>query len=668
MKDPGMSSPAAKKGLWQQLDDWLDHRIGTRKLLHEALYERIPGGARWRYVWGSSLVFTFAVQVITGLFLWTAYSPSAQTAWESVYFITNEMFLGGVVRGIHHFAAQAMIVLLALHLLQVIIDGAYKAPREINFWLGLVLMLIVLGLSLTGYLLPWDQKGYYGTRVATNISSGTPLVGPELQTLAQGGTQYGHHTLTRFFALHAGILPGLLIAFLALHIYVFRRHGITPADPDRKPTATFWPDQLLMDSVACLAVLAVVMFLAIYYGAHLGAPANPAEKFSEARPEWYFLFLFQFLRFEAVEHMGPVFGPIIVPGLIFLVLAMMPLIARVRHGHKFNVGFTVVILLAVVWLTALSIYNDRNDVEHQLALEDADIEAERISELAHGPEKIPVTGAVSLLANDPFVQGPKIFAKQCAACHRWNGHDGRRRLVLESTPTGDVDAEKSALKEAAATASDLGHFGTREWMQSVLTDYDRVFAPLTNATWHAEAKENENLASVPGPDESEMAQWLSDNRETLDAPLDGFEGKTNVAAVVEYFARASGRHDLRPYDEKLADKGEELLTDGTIGCFDCHAQTFDEADQFGYPSLYKYGSAAWLGSFIADPGAAMHYGDANQMPAYKERMSERDLDLLARWMARDYPPTEVELPPVRYPDGLEPQSAKPADQAAKTPE
>ena len=139
---------------------WLDNRTGCNDLIHEALYEKVPGGARWRYVWGSTLVFTFVLQMITGIFLWTAYSPSAQTAWESVYYIQEVMFLGKIVRGMHHFAAQAMVVLLAIHLIQVIIDGAYKAPREINFWLGLVLMKIILGLSLTGYLLPWDQKGY----------------------------------------------------------------------------------------------------------------------------------------------------------------------------------------------------------------------------------------------------------------------------------------------------------------------------------------------------------------------------------------------------------------------------------------------------------------------------------------------------------------------------
>src|SRR5262245_38447635 len=278
--------------------NWLDDRTGYKALLHEALYERVPGGARWRYVWGSTLVFTFSVQLITGLFLWMAYNPSAQTAWESVYYIQHNVILGWLLRGIHHFTAQAMVVLLVFHLLQVIIDGAYRAPREVNFWLGLVLMKIVLALSLTGYLLPWDQKGYWATKVATNISGITPAVGDEVQTLAVGGLDYGHQTLSRFFALHAGLLPALLIAFLGLHIYVFRRHGLTVKDPIYKPDTTFWPDQVLKDGVACLAVLSAVLTLSMWHGigpqggAELGAPADANEEYSAARPEWYFLFLF----------------------------------------------------------------------------------------------------------------------------------------------------------------------------------------------------------------------------------------------------------------------------------------------------------------------------------------------------------------------------------------
>src|SRR5437016_2565951 len=337
---------------------WLDHRTGYKKFVHEALFENVPGGARWRYVWGSTLTFTLSVQFITGIFLWMAYSPSSQTAWESVYYIQHQMAGGWLLRGIHHFTAQAMNVLLVLHLMQVMIDGAYKAPREINYWFGFFLLLLVLALSLTGYLLPWDQKGYWATKVATNLVAALPGIGPGLQKLIIGGPEYGHHTLTRFFALHAGLIPGLIIVLLAAHIYLFRRHGLTAKEPKRRPDVAFWPDQVLKDSVACLAVLATVLFLIVgprlfsaqgSLGPDLGAPADPSEPYSAARPDWYFLFLFQFLKFFPAQT--EIIGAIIIPSLAMLVIFLMPFIGKWKLGHRFNVGFLFAILAGAGFLT-----------------------------------------------------------------------------------------------------------------------------------------------------------------------------------------------------------------------------------------------------------------------------------------------------------------------------
>ncbi len=213
----------------KSLLSWIDNRTGIRRFTQEALFENIPGGARWRYVWGSTLTFAIMVQFITGIMLWMFYSPSANSAWESVHYLQEHVKGGSWLRGIHHWTSQFMIVLLVLHLVQVVVDGAYKAPREFNFWFGLALLGVTMGLGLTGYLLPWDQKGYWATEVATNIVGNTPLVGDYLKQILIGGNEAGHHTLTRFFALHAGVLPALLIGLIVLHIYLFRKHGITPA-------------------------------------------------------------------------------------------------------------------------------------------------------------------------------------------------------------------------------------------------------------------------------------------------------------------------------------------------------------------------------------------------------------------------------------------------------
>ena len=300
------------------------------------LIEHIPGGARWRYVWGSCLSFVFALQLITGLLLMTAYSPGNDTAWGSVFYIQYQMDFGWLIRGLHHFGSQTMVVLICLHMLQVVIAGAHLPPREINWWLGLLLMGVVLGLSLTGYLLPWDQKGYWATQVATNIMGNTPVIGPWLKQVVVGGPDFGNATLTRFFALHVGILPGLLVVLLVAHIAVFRRWGVTyPKGSDKKENeGWFWPDQAFRDLIVCLIIFGVMVALVINghghhveapnegakteevglyedwakagqkgMGANLDAPADPADEY-EARPEWYFLFLFQLLKyFEGEQEM-----------------------------------------------------------------------------------------------------------------------------------------------------------------------------------------------------------------------------------------------------------------------------------------------------------------------------------------------------------------------------
>ncbi len=609
--------------------DWLDHRTGYRHLVNEALEEPIPGGARWRYVWGSTLTFTFVLQMITGVLLWTAYSPSTQTAWESVYYIQHEMTWGWLIRGTHHFAAQAMVVLLAIHLMQVIIDGAYRAPREINFWLGLILAQIVLALSLTGYLLPWDQKGYYATQVTTKIVGATPVIGSQLQVLTQGGPEYGHHTLTRFFAMHAGVLPALLVAFLGLHLYVFRRHGITVPASSKGPAAAFWPDQVLRDAVACLGVLAVVMLLAVFKGAELSPPANPAEAFSAARPEWYFLFLFRFLRFEAIEHFGLAFGALYVPGFIATVIAVMPFIAYIRGGHRFNIGFMTALAVGIVGLTGLAMFEDSRDRDHQSAMAEASRDGHRTVELAQLPAKIPVSGAGSMLREDPFTQGPRLFAKHCAACHRFDGHNGRGQSVLEENP------KTKELRQIPATAPDLGQFASREWWKAILTDFEKHFSSVSRTSYDLETSANEGMVS-----------WARENSQAFKLLVND----KDLDALVEYFV-AQSKHPHLTVNGDLVARGQEIvesgqLTEGTItSCTDCHASVGGEfvegAANGGVPELNGYGSAAWLRAFIKNPGHEQFYGDKNQMTAFADKLSEHDLDLLVRYLVGDYAPTQL---------------------------
>ncbi len=594
-----------------RLLNWIDRRTGYRRIIEYALYENIPGGARWRYVWGSTLVFCLAVEFGTGLFLWMSYSPSSQTAWESVYYIQNEMSGGWLLRGLHHFTASLMNVLLVLHLMQVVIDGAYRAPREINFWFGLGLLLLVLALSLTGYLLPWDQKGYWATKVATNIMGITPFIGPALQRLVIGGPDYGHHTLTRFFALHAGVLPACVVTLVGWHLFLFRRHGITAKDPKRKADEYFWPDQVLNDAVACLAVLATVLFLVLRpwlfhtgedLGAELAAPADPSETYSAARPEWYFLFLFEFLKF--FPGGTEIWGAIVIPGFIMLIIFLMPILGHWKLGHRFNVGLSVSLLAGIIFLTFLSVTKDRRDLAYKAAVEEARRNAERVKILARSPTGIPREGAVTLLRNDPLTQGPKLFAKNCAGCHRYGGRDGAGQQPKD-----------------APSASDLKDFARRDWLAGLL-DPQRVDSP--HYFGGTKFKEGKMVKFV----KKDVAGFAPEQKEQL----------RKIIAALSAEAGLKSQRDLDQRDAAVIAEGKTLIATEAMRCTECH-QFHKPDEDASAPDLTGFGSRDWLVDFISNPAHTRFYGKRNdRMPAFGEDkvLDDHAIGLIADWLRGDW--------------------------------
>ena len=597
----------------KKLISWLDDRTGMNGLLHEVLFERIPGGARWRYVWGSTLSFCFVVQILTGLVLWMAYSPSSATAWESVYYIQNEMTGGWLLRGLHHYTAQAMHVLLVLHLLQVVVDGAYKAPREVNYWFGLVLLFLTLGLGLTGYLLPWDQKGYGATKVATSLAGIVPVVGPSIQKLIVGGSDYGHHTLTRFFALHAGVLPGLMIAAIVAHVALFRKHGITAKQPYRKPDANFWPDQVLMDGVACLAVTGAVLYFTVkHHGAELYAPADATQPFNAARPEWYFLFLFEFLKLHVLTdlfgHHGEFVGAILVPGLVCGVLAVMPFLAKWRLGHRFNLGFLAVLLVSATLLTVRSIRSDADNPGFQAAMAQAQAQSERIGALIRANGGIPPGGAGTLLRDDPATAGPRLFAQHCAGCHRYDGHDGLG-MVSKDLPS----------------APDLKGFGSREWLAGFLEA-----GQITNHAYYGGTRFREG----------KMVKYVTTKLPKLHA------GKPSaleaMVAAVSAEAGLPGQREKDAKDGAWIEQGRTHVRE-TFACTDCHA--FRKPDEeASAPELTGWGSREWILAITTDPGHARFYGKRNdRMPAFgKEgRLTPKESGLITDWIRGDVAPDRV---------------------------
>jgi ubiquinol-cytochrome c reductase cytochrome b subunit len=586
----------------KNLFDWLDQRTGCRNITRAVLYENVPGGARWRYVWGATLTFAFLVQIITGVTLWLGYAPSSHTAWESVFHIQNNVTGGWLVRGLHHYTAQALLILLVLHLMQVVIDGAYKAPREVNFWFGLALLLLVMAMALTGYSLPWDQRGYWSTKVATNIVATVPGIGLALEKILVGGSDYGNATLTRFFALHAGVLPGMVIFLIAAHVWLFHRHGFTAKKPLRRPDAAYWPDQFLKDAVACLAVLAAVLALTFRgHGAPLGPPADPTSNYSAARPEWYFLFLFQFLK--CFPGGTEIIGAIVIPGLLLLLIFLMPFLGQWQLGHRFNIGFLFCLLAGAGLLTWRAVAEDRANPQFVAALGNSEATAQRIKVLAESPQGIPVGGALVLLRQDPLTQGPRLFARYCASCDRFGGQDG-----LGNTPTN------------AETASDLQGYGNRAWLTGLLD-------PAQVAGLHYFGGTAWKNGRMPKYVKTKVAAFKPGQKAAL-------------AKVIAAVSAEAGLLAQEKLDAAWAADIQTGRTDfgDTLTCGECH-NFHNHDDNATAPDLTGYASRDWLVSFISDPSQDKFYGkDNDRMPAFaaKKILDAESIGLLADWLRGEW--------------------------------
>jgi quinol-cytochrome oxidoreductase complex cytochrome b subunit len=714
---------------------WLDHRSGIKKFMALMLLEGVPGGAKWRYVWGSCLAFVFSLQVITGVMLMTAYSPSESQAWASVHYIQYKMDFGWLIRGLHHFGSQTMMVLIALHMLQVVIAGAQLPPRELNWWLGIGLLSVTLGLSLTGYLLPWDQKGYWATDVATNIAGSLPEAGGDVKQQAVAGPDSGNHTLTRFYGLHVAILPGALILMLIAHIAIFRRHGVTspeneeglvtaPENEHTPNTEPFWPRQAFYDMVACMIVFAMMLGAVLYgfahpvnverpegeepglyeriarwgtegKGAELDAAADRETAGYPARPEWYFLFLFQLLKYFPGEY--AIYGTVIIPNAVMLVLFLLPLfgVGPLRIVGRFiGIVFVLVLLGGVGFLTLKALDDDvpegilwgvlkpyanvetpekaKEKAEgFQHAVHEAHFKAQRACQLAM--DGVPVDGGHFLIRNDPFITGQQLFKVKCASCHNFTAderdkdpkHEGEFKFVSMTT---------------GKNASDLGAFGRKEWIRGLLDNpmHDKYFGLVKRVETDAENKpvvEDGKLKMVEGL--TTMKNWRKRTDDARKAGKINAEKQDKdfdkIAAWLEYLGKT-------PYPErkdfKLIDDGQEAFAEEKANkCLSCHVVEVrvknndgkfvweKQGDPTG-PELTNHGSADWIRSMIMRPGHESRYRDRNLMPAFRNKdgvgseihlqefresnketpenmvvhLTDIEREMIIRWMLRDYRP------------------------------
>ncbi|HET7216972.1 MAG TPA: cytochrome b N-terminal domain-containing protein [Vicinamibacterales bacterium] len=346
---------SAGDGLTDRLLGWIDARTRYRTVRHVLLDEEIPAGTGWIFTLGSVLLALIAVQLVTGAFLTLYYAPTPDHAYESVRFISSTT-PGRLVRGLHHFGASFLVVFLVLHLLRVIVLGSYKPPRELTWLSGLLLLGLVLAFALTGYLLPWDQRAYWATVVTINISKLSPGIGELLAGVLRGGSTIGALTLTRWYSAHVIFLPALLVLLVVAHIVLMRLQGSSgPVRAKRGTPFPFYPYQAFRDTVVVTLVLLAVAGMAWRGMPPLEGPADPTDASYIPRPEWYFLGLFQLLKYFPGKW--EVVGAIVIPGIVAAVLALLPWIDRgpEREPRRRPLVMATVTLgmLAVVALTTL---------------------------------------------------------------------------------------------------------------------------------------------------------------------------------------------------------------------------------------------------------------------------------------------------------------------------
>ncbi|MEO8091173.1 MAG: cytochrome b N-terminal domain-containing protein [bacterium] len=206
---------------------WLDERTGATGFLTQMLFRKVPKGTNWFYTLGSATLFAFVVQAVTGVFLAMYYTPSATEAYASITHLTNDVFLGEFVRGMHKWGASVMLILAFLHMGRTFFFGAYKYPRELNWVIGVVLLILTMVMGLTGYLLPFDQRSLWATIVANNITATGPVVGPYLADFLRAGAEFEATTISRFYAIHMLAVPGLIIGLIGAHLYLVVKLGTT---------------------------------------------------------------------------------------------------------------------------------------------------------------------------------------------------------------------------------------------------------------------------------------------------------------------------------------------------------------------------------------------------------------------------------------------------------
>jgi quinol-cytochrome oxidoreductase complex cytochrome b subunit len=340
------------------IKSWLRERAPiSDETLNELTNEPVPNHMkRWWFALGGTPAYCFVVQIVTGILLAFYYEPSQETAYESVRYITEKASFGWFLRSLHKWGATLMIAALVLHQMRVYFTGAYRRPRELNWMVGMSILVVTLLTGFTGYSLVYEQLSYWGATVGANIADSIPLIGGSAKVLLLGGEVYNQHTISRFFVLHGAVLPAALIALVMVHIVLIRSLGVTEYKfkdeaSDEKKTFDFFPDHVYSELIVGLGLMILLCTLALTMPAEMGPKADPLSTPEVIKPEWFFYVAFRWLKLFSAGT------AVISMGVIVVAMFFWPMIdVRLRRWTRIPVISVYIGIVAVFALVGLTLW------------------------------------------------------------------------------------------------------------------------------------------------------------------------------------------------------------------------------------------------------------------------------------------------------------------------